>query len=66
MKIMPTITKQHVELAIAWVKGEIAPVQLAHALGLKLSQGNYQRHIAFIMQEGYKHGWLKLTMREAA
>lgn len=54
-------TDEILEVALAWLKGEIQPAQVAYALGLKLEAGNYQRHIAGLLREAYKKGKLKIV-----
>lgn len=55
-----SITAEHIEVAIAWLKDEITSTQAANGLGLVLTQGNYQRHLAQIIREAVRRKIIKL------
>lgn len=55
------ITDEQIDLAIAWMKDELRPVQVAAALGFKLEAGNYQRILAGLIREGYRRGKIKVA-----
>lgn len=60
-KIYTEITDEHIELGIAWLKGEIGYSQICGALGVNKNSGNVLYTIAIFLREGYKRGKLTST-----
>ena len=54
------ITDEHIEIAFAWIKGDIRLKQICIAFGKKESSGNVLYTIAVILREAYQQGKLKL------
>ena len=48
------VTKEHSELAVSWMKGEITLSQVNRALEKKASDGNTLYHIAIWLKDAYK------------
>lgn len=52
-------TQEHMELALAWIKGEIGMTQVAKALELaKDNRGGIYNFLAIALREAYKKGLL--------
>ena len=54
------ITDEHIELAVAWIKGEIGLKSITGVLGIKGQSGNVLYKIATYLREGYRRGIIKL------
>lgn len=52
------VTSEHIELALAWAKGEITPTQACAAMGLSKSTGNILYHFAIALREAVRMGVL--------
>lgn len=55
------LTDEHIPVALAWLKGELTPSQVAVGLGLKLENGNYQRHISTLIRMAYRNGLITIN-----
>ncbi len=55
------LTNDHIPVALAWLKDELTPSQVAVGLGLELENGNYQRHISTLIKMAYKNGLIKIN-----
>lgn len=54
------IDEERIEIAIAWMKGEITSGQVAFALDKANHTGNILYVLAVILREAYTRGFLKI------
>jgi len=62
-RIKPNITDEHIELAVAWVNGELQGKQIKMALNLKSGGGSYLYYMASYLKEGIKRGKIKISLK---
>jgi hypothetical protein len=53
--------QEEIELALAWLRGEIATKQVSVALGYSVTTANVLYRISSILKEAYAQGYIKIV-----